>query len=65
MQMPDEPQATKTLRAKVQRKPTGELLGACLMVSANDLAFLPAGTEWVTIQKKKTENGLIIELGGL
>ena len=62
--MSDGLEATKTFRAKVQRSPNGAKLGACLMIGADDLAFVEPGTEWLTIKKIRTESGLIIEIGG-
>ncbi|MCK4500134.1 hypothetical protein KAU11_06515 [Candidatus Babeliales bacterium] len=55
--------STKSHRAKIQRKQNRELLGCCLMISAEDLSFVNSVTEWIRIKKTKTDNGLIIELG--
>lgn len=55
---------SKPLRCKLQRSPTGSILGACLMVGAEDLSFVDSDTEYLTITKRPTENGLILEIGG-
>ena len=55
--------STKRFRAKFQRNPAGAGLAACLAIGAEDLSFVDSGTEWLTIKKTKTENGLIIEIG--
>ena len=50
----------KGSRAKMQRTPAGQPLGACIGVNADALAFVGAGTEWLTVETKTTENSAII-----
>ncbi len=57
------PDPAKTFRSKVQRKPNGDLLGVCVMIGAEDLSFVDSDVEWLRITKRKTENGLILEVG--
>lgn len=51
-------------RVKVQRTRSGHDLGACLALSAADLTFVNAGTDWLTIEKKPIKGGLIVEIRG-
>lgn len=52
----------KTFRAKVQRTPAGAVLGACLMIGADDLTFVDSTTEWLTIETKPSGDGLILTI---
>ena len=47
-------------RIKAQRTPGGQLLGACIAVSADDLSFIGPGVGWLTTKKKRIRNGLVI-----
>ena len=53
---------TKTFRAKVQRAGAG--LYACIAIGAGDLSFVDSDTEWLTVEKKPIEGGLIMEIRG-
>ena len=60
-----ESDSTSNLRrAKVQRSVAGHLLGACIAIGADDLSFVDSNTEWLMIEKKKIDDGLIIEIRG-
>jgi len=48
--------------AKVQRTKTGMLLGACIALSADDIAFVDSETEEIEIVKRRVKDGLIIEV---
>lgn len=48
--------------AKVQRTPNGMLLGACIALSADDIAFCDSSTKRLELQKKHVEDGIIIEI---
>lgn len=48
--------------AKVQRTPSRQLLGCCIALSADDLAFVDSTTEMLEIQKKQIDGGLILEI---
>ena len=50
-------------RIKAQRTAQGQLLGACLALSAEDLAGVDSGGEWFTIEKRQTTNGFVVEIG--
>jgi hypothetical protein len=51
--------------ARVQRTPAGARLPACVVVSADDLAFVDSTTEMLEIQKKQIDGGLILEIRGV
>lgn len=50
-------------RIRMQRMPGRRRLGACIALSAEDLSFVDDEAEWLTVEKKPTENGLIIRIG--
>ena len=51
--------------ARVQRARNGMRLGACVMISADDLAFIDSSIERLEIQKKRIDDGLILEIRGV
>ena len=58
------PESTSTF-ARVQRADTEVLLGACVMLSADDLAFVDSSIDTLKIQKKRIDDGLILEIRGV
>lgn len=65
LQMVLNPDLTKGLRrVKLQRSPTGTVLGACFMIGAEDLSFVEPGTEYLTFTTRRTKNGLLLEIDG-
>ena len=62
--MSEGPDSTKPFRANVQRTPSGTMLGAAVMIGADDLPFVGSDTERLVIEKTPTENGLIITIRG-
>ena len=60
--MSEGPDSTKPFRANVQRTPSGTLLGAAVMIGAEDLPFVGSDTERLVIEKKQADNGLIITI---
>ena len=52
-------------RVRVQRTPTGRLLGACIALSAEDIAFVDSSIETLEIHKKRINDGLILEIRGV
>lgn len=51
-------------RIKAQRTSSGLFVGACLALSPDDLSFVDSGTEWLTVEKEKTKNGLVMIIRG-
>ena len=51
--------------ARVQRTPAGRRLGACVALSADDIAFVDSETEMLEIRKKQIDGGLILEIRGV
>ncbi len=60
--MPKRSDSTKTFRAKLQHAGAG--LYACIAIGDGDLSFVDSDTEWLTIEKKPIEGGLIMEIRG-
>ena len=50
--------------ARVQRAQNGMRLGACVMISGDDLAFVDSSIERLKIHKKRINDGLILEIRG-
>ena len=50
---------------RVQRTPAGGLLGACIALGADDIAFVDSTTEMLEIHKKQIDGGLILEIRGV
>lgn len=48
--------------AKVQRTPNGMLLGACIALSAKDIAFVDSTVEFLEIHRKHSEDGIVLEI---
>lgn len=51
-----------TTRIRAQRAANGLSLGACLSIGAADLSFVDSGVEWLTVEKKMTEDKLILTI---
>ena len=48
--------------AKVQRTPNGMLLGACIALSADDIAFVDSTVEFLEVHRKHSGDGVVLEI---
>ena len=56
--------STSQNASKCKKKPNKEPLGACIALSAEDISFVSQGTEWLTVEKKRGANDLLIMVTG-
>lgn len=52
----------KVCTVKVQHALAGRLLGACIMLSAEDIGFVDSTTQTLEVRKKQIDDGLILEI---
>lgn len=48
--------------AKVQRAQNGMITGACIALSADDIAFVDSTVEMLEIHRKHSEDGIVLEI---